>query len=257
MDDGNRTNGSRRIKKTFIDDFQVFVDRNHRIFTNALYAAGGITVIYMAWKVKATTVFTRVEKIPTDFIQNRVQLLGQVRRIDNDGVLHIQHKPIVKLKVPFTKPKSTDLLPVHLACIDVSLEGHLWLQQNMLERVVWFHLLHRSKEHGEARLHCKVEIPRRFRWNIQVNEELVKMGICKISSLEQLKEIDPASTNQNLLQYIDRLVKLEHQASSKSVGMWTQSEDKVWSKKGLNLVKFVLTGPINIVKYIIRQLRRK
>jgi len=50
-------------------------------------------------------VFRHVDEIPADFIRNQVRLQGRVNSVGDNGTLHIQHIPILELRVPLTPRK--------------------------------------------------------------------------------------------------------------------------------------------------------
>ncbi|XP_045161406.2 protein C3orf33 homolog isoform X2 [Mercenaria mercenaria] len=233
--------------------------KNKKDLQNGLYIVGGIGAIITARSIYMTKVFTKVEDIPAQFIRKQVKLRGKVKEVNDEGILSIEHIPIWRLRVPFIRQNQTnECLPVHLACIDLSPEGRLWLSENTLHKVVWFHLLHRTGSHNDmgSHLYSKIEIPQRFRRNIQVNEELIRQGLSKISSLSCLED-GKMPTNKNLLLYLDRLVQLENHASKKGVGMWTQQEESSWTRKGLKTVGYILTSPVNVLKWIYKKWKRK
>ncbi|XP_060563004.1 protein C3orf33-like [Ruditapes philippinarum] len=241
-----------------LESIQTFVDTNIRLIQNGLYIVGGIGVIVAARSIYVTKIFTKVEDIPAQFLRDRVKLRGKVQQVHHDGMLSIEHIPILRLKIPFVK-QNIDCLPVKLACIDVSPEGRLWLNRNILHKAVWFHLLHRngSLNGMGSQLYSKIEIPRRFRGNIHVNEELIRLGLSKISSLSHLEENDMLLTNQNLLLYLDQLVKLEDIASKKGIGMWKQPEENSWRKKSLTAVGSILSSPFRAIKWMYKKWRHK
>jgi len=45
---------------------------------------------------------------------------------------------------------------VRIACIDVGPEGKMWLNENAMNKTVWFHLLHRSSQE----IYSKIIIPK-------------------------------------------------------------------------------------------------
>ena len=81
--------------------------------------------------------------------------------------------------------------------------------------------------------------------------------MCKISQLSDIKDLN-ISSNQNMVKYLDRLVKLEHQAAQKGVGMWTvaEMEKKSKVKTGFSVFKSVIMGPVNGIRWMYRKLRR-
>lgn len=95
-----------------------------------------------------------------------------------------------------------------------------------------------------------------LRRNLCVNEELLRLGLCKISQLSDITDLGIAS-NQNMVKYLDRLVRLEHQAAKKGVGMWTETKEKSITRKGLNMVKNLVVGPFNMLRWVFRKMRRK
>ena len=60
-----------------------------------------------------TKIFTQVKDVPKHFITSHMKLLGKVTEIGEFGILHIQHIPIVDMKVPF-RPKKTGKMIIEI-----------------------------------------------------------------------------------------------------------------------------------------------
>lgn len=251
MSEEKKSNGAKQ-HVNFLDNIQVWADSNIRLIQNTLYIIGGVGAVIVARSIYMTKVFTSVDEIPVSFIKRRVKLRGKVTEICDDGVLRIEHIPIVRLRVPFWSP-GTGSIPVHLACIDISPEGRLWLTEKVWHKVVWFHLLHRSHSNAGSHLYTKLELPKMFGRNIHVNEELIRQGLATISSLSNIEETGNLATNKHMLQYLDRLVKLEHKASTKGIGIWTQSKDKTLGRKSWEALKFIISSPFKVIRWIYKK----
>ncbi|KAL4221617.1 hypothetical protein ACF0H5_019874 [Mactra antiquata] len=142
---------------------QSFIDSHIQLVRNGIYIFAGVGLVIAVRGLYLSKVFTRVEDIPASFIKKKVRLQGKVKKINDEDVLWIEHVPVIRLPQPFTRQnKPKELLPVHLACIDLSPDGRLWLKDNILQQIVWFHLLHRT-QHGDgnqAQLYSRIELPR-------------------------------------------------------------------------------------------------
>lgn len=254
MSNDRHLEAAKQQKTNVLDSLQVFVDSNIRVIQNTLYVIGGVGLVIAARSIYMTTVFTSIQEIPEAFISKQVKLRGKVIQVCDNGLLKIEHIPIMRLRVPFKAEKKGNL-QVHLACIDVSPQGKLWLEANCSHKVVWFQLLHRNI--AKSHLYSKLEIPRLLRRNIRVNEELIQKGLASISSLNSLEQTGKMTSNQNILLYLDRLVKLEQKAAEKGVGMWTETTEKTFGRKTWEVLKIVLSSPYRLGKWIYRKRRGK
>lgn len=105
------------------------------------------------------TFFRHGKDIPKRFISKGVKLQGRVKEIDLDGIVYVQHIPILDLRLPWLKKPRTELLPMTLAFVDLTPNCKKWLEQNLLDTHIWFKVLRREKDQDQlqaALFHQKV-----------------------------------------------------------------------------------------------------
>ena len=96
--------------------------------------------------------------------------------------------------------------------------------------------------------------------NTRVNEELIRQGLCKVAFLDT--DYSSFPEDKFLTKYLEKLVQLESQASSKKVGLWggvdLQAKEKNKRLKNTSkIVTSVVFSPYNLIKWIISKIRRK
>lgn len=82
-----------------------------------------------------------------------------MKEIDLDGIVYVQHIPILDLRLPWLKTPRTELLPMTLAYVDLTPNCKKWLEQNLLDTHIWFKVLRREKDKDQlqaALFHQKV-----------------------------------------------------------------------------------------------------
>ena len=82
------------------------------------------------------------------FSNCHLQMLSLLRRLNFCCLINGKQNASLR----FTDGK----LLVKLACLDISPEGRLWLGNTVINKTIWFQLLHRTV----PIIHCKVIIPR-------------------------------------------------------------------------------------------------
>ena len=86
-----------------------------------------------------------------------------------------------------------------------------------------------------------------------MNEELIKNGLCRVTSLETNYSSFPE--DKFLLKYLDRLIKLESEASRKKVGLWgsfemSEKNENKALKTSVRVLKSIVASPYNLFKWI-------
>ena len=92
-----------------------------------------------------------------------------------------------------------------------------------------------------------------------MNEELIKNGLCRVTSLETNYSFFPE--DKILLKYLDGLIKLESEASRKKVGLWGSFEMSGKNKNkhlktSVRVLKSIVSSPYNIFKWIYMKFKK-
>lgn len=250
---------SKQETSPIISTVSSIIDTNVRIFRTTLYIAGGIVVLYVGRSLYISRVFSRIEDIPAHFIRKHVRLYGTVRNVGENGVLHVEHRPPLRLKIPYRPIKPVPPLPVHLACVEMTPGGLHWLKQHVNERNVWIRPLIRTQVGDHTRLYSHVEVAQRFR-NLRVNDHLIQQGLCKVGPVATVKDASPLqlSADKQVADYVSRLVAIEAKAARKQVGVWKGYKPTVerdWTRKSVRVVKSIITSPGRAVKWLYHKIK--
>lgn len=92
-----------------------------------------------------------------------------------------------------------------------------------------------------------------------MNEELIKQGLCRVTSLDS--NYSAFLEDKFLQKYLDRLIQLESQASHKKIGLWGGTEVVVKKKRKLfkttaKIIKSIIVCPYNILKWLFMKLKK-
>ncbi|KAL0973505.1 hypothetical protein UPYG_G00204940 [Umbra pygmaea] len=144
------------------------------------YVSAGLAVtgvIVISRSIKLLTRFRSASEIPARFIEKNVVLRGRVSAV-TEKHLAVEHIPIY---VPLLSPllaKRGGVFPmaVHLAGVELTPEGRVWLEQHLSpSQMVWLKLVSREEEI----LHCLVSVSRGPVRSLCVNEEVLKLGLAR------------------------------------------------------------------------------
>ncbi|XP_060073367.1 protein C3orf33-like [Ylistrum balloti] len=251
MSSGDEEHEKRHEANDFLFRITTFVDRYIREAKWVAYGVGSVGLVLVLRGIHATDVFSTAKDIPKHFIKNGVHLRGRVASFGVNGILHIDHKPLLTIKPRwlqhFYKTKS---LSVELAYVSVSPLGQQWLRSNILGKKVLFQPLQiQEKSHPwEDSVVAAVYIPKVCRRKC-VNEELVAQGLCKVSYDFQ-QDMSKLSLEQS--QLLDKLIALESIASNKEKGMWKGLPSERKYTKILGAMKGIVTLPWTGLKNIAK-----
>ncbi|XP_046547052.1 uncharacterized protein LOC124257106 [Haliotis rubra] len=172
-------NASNNRTRPLKDDVFSFIDSNIRGIRYSIYGVGVVGVILILRSTKATHVFRNVSDIPRIYVTRNIVLQGRVDNIGTDCCLHVTHRPLIALP-SFLKSHSVHeaSLPIYMAGIEPSPVGRKWLIDKVKGQHIWFKLLERSCD--SDRLDCLVSIRKRFLFKTVVNEELIRLGLCRL-----------------------------------------------------------------------------
>ncbi|XP_054456846.1 protein C3orf33 homolog isoform X2 [Anoplopoma fimbria] len=216
-DPGNRsTHNIVSLISQFADDNLTFV----RNISTGLAVAG---VIVIARSIKLVTKFHAASEIPARFIERNVSLRGKVHSITERG-LEVEHVPIYlpvvspiisKHKGVFTSP-----ILVHLAGVELTPEGRVWLQKNLAPaQTVWLKLISREDD----MLHCLVSQSRGLMWSYSMNEEVLRLGLARTAPV-----VGVLPDSRLYWRLLKRLHRAEVKAEKKGRGLWKQ--DSLWER---------------------------
>uniref|UniRef100_A0A4W5LA53 TNase-like domain-containing protein n=1 Tax=Hucho hucho TaxID=62062 RepID=A0A4W5LA53_9TELE len=181
-----------------------------------------LTRSFMPHHPRQITRFGVASEIPARFIEKNVSLRGRVQTITEIG-LEVEHIPIY---IPVLSPLLAKggggvfTLAVHLAGVELTPEGRVWLEQHLSPaQTVWLKLVSREEE----TLHCLVSVSRGSLRSLCLNEEVLRLGLARTVPVSGLH---PQS--HLYLRLHQRLLRAEVKAERKGRGMW--KEDSLWER---------------------------
>ncbi|XP_049923588.1 protein C3orf33 homolog isoform X2 [Epinephelus moara] len=191
-----------------------------RNISTGLAVAG---VIIIARSIKLITKFQAASEIPARFIERNVSLRGKVHSITDRGI-EVEHVPIyLPVLTPLLlkhKGVCTSPMLVHLAGVELTPEGRVWLQKNLApSQTVWLKLISRDND----MLHCLVSQSRGSMWSYCMNEEVLRQGLARTAPVVG---IQPDSRLYWRLH--KRLHRAEVKAEKRGRGLWKQ--DSLWER---------------------------
>lgn len=230
-----------------IKNFTKFADQNIRQIKYGAYAVGTVGVFMILKGIHLTRVITSAKDIPVEFIKKNIRLQGNVKSVNQYGVLQVSHIPIIRLPSwlkPATVSTDTDI-QIKLSCIDVSLDGCKWLHDNVVNKTVWFQVLEIPEtEHEEinATVYKRkyLLLPK-----MCINKKLIQLGLSRVSHFTPDK-VKQMSDFQNRL--LMDLIKHENIAMKKQVGVWknlNETESKI--KITGNVLKGIIGFPFKFI----------
>ncbi|XP_076002616.1 protein C3orf33 homolog isoform X2 [Genypterus blacodes] len=204
------------VVSQFADDNLTFV----RNISTGLAIAG---VIVMSRSIRLITQFHAASEIPARFIERNVSLRGKVCTVTEKG-LELEHVPIYVpgLSPLLSRQKGVCVSPlvVHLAGVELTPEGRVWLERHLVpEQRVWFKLISRE----DNILHCLVSHSRGSMWSYCMNDEVLKLGLARTAPVAGVLP------NSRLYWRLHkRLHRAEVKAERKGRGIW--KEDSLWER---------------------------
>ncbi|XP_075955954.1 protein C3orf33 homolog isoform X1 [Anarhichas minor] len=201
----------------FADDHLTLV----RNISTGLAVAG---VIVIARSIKLVTKFQAASEIPARFIERNVSLRGKVHSITERG-LEVEHVPIyLPVVSPFLsehKGGCRSPMLVHLAGVELTPEGRVWLQKNLAPaQTVWLKLISREDD----MLHCLVSQSRQgSMWSYCINEEVLRLGLAHAAPV-----VGVLPDSRLYWRLLKRLHRAEVKAERKGRGLWKQ--DSLWER---------------------------
>eukprot|EP00731_Ephydatia_muelleri_P015405 Em0008g1125a len=209
-----------------------FVDRHLMFFRTLPIVIGGIGLVLVLRHLNHRMFlrFKRVSDIPMKYLESNKRLFGVVPSTEWDSI-NVWHVPTGKrlLRIgnrpPIGCPKD-ELLRIKFSGVSVGQSAELenWLNSRLLEREVWFTLLHPQ---GKRTVECAVYAKQKgaFGKKYCVNAELVAEG------LGTTTEAQGFSSSEAKDKFMGLLSKREQSAKTGGKGMWDGSEYESWWTK--------------------------
>ncbi|XP_038159240.1 protein C3orf33 homolog isoform X2 [Cyprinodon tularosa] len=185
-------------------------------------------VIVLARSIRVITKFQAASEIPSRFIERNVSLRGKVHSVTERGI-EVEHIPIY---LPVISPLlskqqdvSTSRLWVHLSGVELTPEGKIWLQKNLVPpQTVWLKLISRQ----DSTLHCLVSQSRGSIWSYCMNEELLRLGLARRTPITGVPLGSPLYWRLH-----KRLHRAEVKAEKKGLGLW--KKESLWERASIAL----------------------
>ncbi|KAL5013424.1 hypothetical protein ScPMuIL_007694 [Solemya velum] len=226
----------------FFHTISRFTDAHIREIKYGVYGLGLIGGLLVLRSVHATKIFEHVEDIPERFFTRAIRLQGKIHNVDSQGILHTKHIPIINIRRWTSFTDTTALLPIKIACVDITTEGQVWLK-GLEKKVVWFRLFNKEC-HPEQSIECTVYLSKIFSETC-INEELVRRGLCSVTDYSNLS----LPKNPEQIKVLEKLYKLQSKADKKGIGIWkVTTEDKTLRLHFLNVLKWIGRFPILLLE---------
>ncbi|XP_018555954.1 protein C3orf33 homolog isoform X2 [Lates calcarifer] len=215
--------GGSQSSRNVVSVISQFADDNLTLVRNISTGLAIAGVLVIARSIRLITKFQAASEIPARFIERNVSLRGKVRSVTERG-LEVEHVPIYLpvLSPLLSKHKgvSTSPLLVHLAGVELTPEGRVWLQKTLTpSQTVWLKLISREDD----MLHCLVSSSRGSMWSCCMNEEVLMLGLARTAPIAG---VQPDS--RLCWRLHKRLHRAEAKAERKGKGLW--KEDSLWER---------------------------
>lgn len=152
------------------------------------------------------TKFTNASRVPKSFIRKNMELRGQLREINHDGTLQVEHLPV--LRMPWHR--SDQCLSLRLAYTNPTISGTYWMKLNHNNQPIRFTLFDRNVQRNEL-----VALVRSKVLKQSLNETLILKGLATLN-----KSSAATSLNKKQAALLKSLEKCEAKAKKEGEGMW-------------------------------------
>ncbi|XP_059187406.1 protein C3orf33 homolog [Centropristis striata] len=201
-----------------------FADDNLTLVRNISTGLAVAGVVVLARSIKLITKFQAASEIPARFIEKNVSLRGKVHAITERGleVEHVPiHVPVLSTLLLKHKGVSTSPMLVHLAGVELTPEGRVWLQENLAPaQTVWLKLISREDD----MLHCLVSQSRQGSvWSYCMNDEVLRLGLARTAPV-----VGVLPDSRLYWRLHKRLHRSEVKAEKKGRGLWQR--ESLWER---------------------------
>ncbi|XP_036980392.1 protein C3orf33 homolog isoform X2 [Acanthopagrus latus] len=198
-------------------------DDNLTLVRNISTGLAVVGVVVIARSIRLITRFRAASEIPARFIERNVSLRGKVHSVTERGV-EVEHVPIylpvISPLLSKHKGALTSPMLVHLAGVELTPEGRVWLQKNLTPaQTVWLKLISREDD----ALHCLVSQSRGSMWSYCINEEVLRLGLARTAPI-----VGVLPDCRLYWRLHKRLHRAEVRAERKGRGLW--KEDSLWER---------------------------
>ncbi|KAM8768313.1 protein C3orf33 homolog isoform 2-T2 [Acanthopagrus schlegelii] len=198
-------------------------DDNLTLVRNISTGLAVVGVVVIARSIRLITRFRAASEIPARFIERNVSLRGKVHSVTERGV-EVEHVPIylpvISPLLSKHKGALTSPMLVHLAGVELTPEGRVWLQKNLTPaQTVWLKLISREDD----ALHCLVSQSRGSMWSYCINEEVLRLGLARTAPI-----VGVLPDSRLYWRLHKRLHRAEVRAERKGRGLW--KEDSLWER---------------------------
>ncbi|XP_035535260.1 protein C3orf33 homolog isoform X1 [Morone saxatilis] len=224
MSDRQQRDGGKQSSHNIVSLIAQFADDNLTLVRNISTGLAIAGVVVIARSIKLITKFQAASEIPARFIERNVSLRGKVHSVTERGV-EVEHVPI---HVPVLSPLlskhkgvCTSTMLVHLAGVELTPEGRVWLQKNLAPaQTVWLKLISREDD----TLHCLVSQSKQGSvWSYCMNEEVLRLGLARTAPV-----VGVLPDSRLYWRLHKRLHRAEVRAEKKGRGLW--KEDSLWDR---------------------------
>ncbi|XP_067658922.1 uncharacterized protein [Haliotis asinina] len=186
-----------------------------------------------------THVFRNVADIPSIYVTRNIVLQGRVDNIGADCCLHVTHRPLIPLPSSLKSHSVHEAsLPIYMAGIEPSPVGRKWLIDKVKGQHIWFKMLDRS--HDPDRLDCLVSVRKRFLFKTVLNEELIRLGLCRLREYPT----PPAAPVYNHV--INKMVAIEAKLDRKL----TPTRVRTAARTFKDVLVYLVTFPKTLLTYL-------
>jgi len=187
-----------------LNDFTRFIDDHLHIIRGSVFVAGTCGILLLIKRFHLVKVYRHNSEIPLEFIRKSIKLHGVAKSIDLNGVLSVQHTPVL-----FASKQSAERLQLICAGVQPLHDDYpKYMHKNVVDQKISFIVF--GMNNGGL-LECEI-YRRKRRWlssNKCLNEKLVKKGLGVVHRGEDLVKHDDRANIARYDKLIDRLLKIE------------------------------------------------
>ncbi|KAI6227539.1 hypothetical protein M3Y99_01240400 [Aphelenchoides fujianensis] len=188
----------------------------------------GAGVLGVALVIRNSKLFSRlrhVKEIPETFIRKEVQLKGVIRALEPNGVIKVEHEPIIGLPSIFRpKKRAVDLLRIRLAGVNVSKAGVEYLAKDLKlkDRKIFFHVVKPTAGDSDT-VDADVTVKKSLVGATNLNVDLIRKGFARVHTLDDQAHYKSLQDNAAYSRLVHRLLTSEKVAEKRAIGVWEQN----------------------------------
>ncbi|VDN52369.1 unnamed protein product [Dracunculus medinensis] len=200
--------------------------------------------------------FSNASQIPEDYLRKELTMKGKVREIVPDGILKIEHEPLIKLPTILRRPLHVfaGFIDVRLAGLDISAAGLEYLSKDigLLNKNVQFTVI----KHGSSNfVDAEVLIKKNFFHQTNLNIDLVRRGYAKVLALDQREHYKALQSVPAYSRLISKLIMSEKIADIRGIGIWKRDtwveSLAAYPSQIIHIIKFSAITQLAVLLFII------